>query len=87
MQNSIKEHGEGLAGWRIWRDWRKAFAAHLFPTDASLEWWIRKHRDKLIASGQFIPRLGRGGSIVGPDIDNVVIGIMRGEAADEDAAA
>lgn len=49
------------------KDWRRDEAPHVFPTDSSLEWFARQHREQLIRAGALFPRLGRGGSFVNPE--------------------
>jgi hypothetical protein len=41
----------------LW-DWRAA-NPHLFPSDTSLRWHLRKHRDKYVASGALLEVAGR----------------------------
>jgi len=41
----------------LW-DWR-ANNAHLFPSDTSLRWHLRKHRDAYVASGALLEIGGR----------------------------
>lgn len=68
------------ADWRAWRRWVDECAGDLFVSHDAFEWFVRRHRAALFASGQFIPRQGRGGALVGPQIDRVVLEIMRDEA-------
>ena len=80
VQHSVSEASEDVSAWIPWRAWVSEHALNIFPSHASFEWFIRRHRDALVASGQYIPRKGRGGAVVGPDIDRVVLDIMRREA-------
>ena len=59
--------------------WRQDCAEHIFPTKSSWEWFKRSHFEKLIASGELIPGRGRRGDLVGENIDQVVIDILRSE--------
>lgn len=59
--------------------WRQDHAHHIFPTASSWEWFKRSHFEKLIASGELIPGRGRRGDLVGSNIDQVVIDILRSE--------
>ena len=77
---------ERVADWRPWRDWAATDGRTLFCSAASFEWFTRRHRAVLIASGQYIVRKGRGGAIVGPEIDAVVLDILRREAHRIEAA-
>lgn len=62
------------------REWRAQHGGAVFPTNASFEWFTRNHRAELVASGQYIPRPGSGGSLVGPGFESVVLAIIRREA-------
>ncbi len=71
-----------LADWCPWRKWRAERAAAVFKSDASLEWFIRRHRAEVVASGTFIPRPGRAGGLVDPiPFEQLVLDILRREAA------
>ncbi len=59
------------------RDWQKKNGGSLFPTFSSLEWFIRSHYRELVASGEFIPRRGSQGSLIGIGFDTVVVNILR----------
>jgi len=78
---------EKLSDYTPWREWVADDAGNVFKTFAAFEWFVRRHRDRLIESGQFIPRSGPGGSLVGPNIDRVVLQILREEGARASQAA
>jgi hypothetical protein len=80
MQTHTDPIAERASDWRPWMAWVDNCARNLFATRAAFEWFLRRHRDELVASGQFIPRRGRGGALVGPEIDRVVLDIIRREA-------
>lgn len=68
------------------KEWRKEAAAHVFPTDAALEWFTRQNRERLIRAGALFPRLGRGGSFVHSErMDAEVMAILAGRP-EQDAA-
>lgn len=46
---------------RYWKEFRRE-AAHLFPTDGALRWFIRCHEDALVAAGALL-KLPRGNYI------------------------
>lgn len=71
--------GGRLAAWRRATRWREESGGDVFATHSAFEWFTRMHHDKLVASGQFIPGVGRRGHLVGPDFDGVVLGILRAE--------
>ena len=62
------------------RAWVEDSGGELFRTFSSWEWFAREHRAELIRSGEFFPRPGRAGSLVGPGIDRVVLEIVLREA-------
>lgn len=61
------------------RNWQKHHGGELFETLASLEWFIRKHRSRLISSGEFIPQRGAKGSLIGRGFEGVVVQIIRSQ--------
>ena len=65
---------------KMWHGLHVERGGVVFPTLASLEWFLRTHRDNLIRSGEFIP--GRGGrpSLVGPGFDAVVLRELQNQA-------
>ena len=66
-------------------NWVKDNGGDMFPTPSSWDWFKRKHKDELIASGELISRRGTGGDLVGPRIGEVAVEIMR-RSHEEDAA-
>lgn len=69
-----------VAAWRKATRWREESGGEIFPTQSSLDWFVRQHYDELVGSGTLIPGTGRRGHLVGPDFDGVVIEILRGDA-------
>jgi len=69
-----------LSSFQPAKKWRKTQGGHIFTTDASLDWFVRKHRKALIDSGQFIVGRGHRPNLVGPDIDWVVLEIFQRES-------
>lgn len=63
-----------------YRDWVAQQGGAVFPTVGSFEWFIRRHRDELIQSGELIVRRGPGGTLVGPGFGRLAVAIMRREA-------
>lgn len=66
---------------RTIKQWRAERASHLFETDSSFEWFIRKHRDRLIRKGAYLPRAGRSKALCTPRMDTEVAEILMGEGA------
>lgn len=60
---------------RHWTEFR-ASAAHLFPTDAALRWFIRTHTAQLIAAGALL-KLPRGNYVDPVAFRAVAINLMR----------
>jgi hypothetical protein len=76
-----------IGDFKPWRAWVADDAISVFPTFASFEWFARKHRDRLVESGQYIPRPGSAGSLAGPRLGEVVLEILREEARQNSAEA
>ena len=64
-------------------DWVATSGGAVFPTFASFQWFVRKHRDELVGSRQYLPRRGAAGALVGPAIEQVVVDILTRECAEE----
>lgn len=77
----MNEVNERVSDWILIREWVKTRGGQIFPTFSATEWFIRRHRPRLVASGQFIVRKGSAGSVVGPAFDAVVLAILREESA------
>lgn len=60
---------------RFWREYREQ-AAHLFPTDHALRWFIRKHETTLIACGVLL-KLPRGTYIDPIPFSAAALNLMR----------
>lgn len=69
-----------LTDFRPVRHWIADEAGSVFKTFSSFEWFLRRHRGELIASGEFIPRNGAAGSLCGPGLGVKVLEILRREA-------
>lgn len=67
--------------------WRKSEAPHVFPTKASLEWFGRQHRERLVNSGALLPRGGRAGSLVNPERMSAEVLAILAEQAQKRGAA
>jgi hypothetical protein len=75
-----------LTQWQTARRWWTKNPTPFFKTYAALEWFIRKHRPALIASGEFLIRRGSSGSLVGPGFNGVVLRLLRADTEAYDAA-
>lgn len=51
------------------------------PDRSSLDWFIKKHRDRLLRSNSVFPGRGRRPTVVGPNFDRVVADIFGEENA------
>lgn len=71
----------GLSGLRPATRWREERAAEIFQTQSSWEWFKRNHFKELLASGHLIPGRGRRGDLVADGIDDVILAILKREAA------
>ncbi len=78
MANNRSPSSGAVAAWRKATRWREESGGDIFPTQSSLDWFIREHFNDLLASGELIPGAGRRGHLVGPNFDGVALGILRG---------
>lgn len=62
------------------RSWVDERGGEVFPSFDSFAWFVRKHREELVRSGQYLPRKGSAGALVGPRIEEVVINILGRES-------
>lgn len=77
---NLKPAAGTLAAWRRATRWREESGGDIFATHSAFEWFYRQHFNELVASGEFMPGIGRRGHLVGPGIDGVVLGILRRES-------
>lgn len=77
----MTEKSQRLSDFTPWRHWVADAGGEVFKTHSAFEWFVRRHRARLVESGQFIQRSGSTGGLVGPDIDRVVLEILRAEGA------
>lgn len=68
------------------REWIVDSGGPAFKTFSAAEWFIRRHRQELVESGQFIIRKGSAGSLVGPGFGALVLEILRRESREAVAA-
>ena len=81
MQSNQHPVGESLADFKPWPAWLLAGeGGKVLPSPGALQWFVRKHRKRLVESGQLILRSGPGGHYVGPDFGSVVLEILREES-------
>jgi len=73
------EQVERVADFMPSRAWVADRGGHAFSTFSAFDWFIRRHRDRLIQSGQLIVRRGSAGNLVGPRFDAEVLAILREE--------
>lgn len=64
------------------RDWVVDHGGALFQTFSSFEFFVRKHRKRLVDSGQLILGGGRARNLIGPGMASVVLEIIREESAE-----
>jgi len=76
-----------LESFRKAGDWVGKSGGDVFPTLASFHWFVRRHREELVSSQQYLPRKGSAGALVGPRFEDVVIAILVRECLSQDAAA
>lgn len=59
------------------RDWVAKEGGEFFPTFSAFEWFVRRNRAELVASGEVIVRRGTGGTLVGPGFGRVAVAIAQ----------
>jgi hypothetical protein len=62
---------------RTWQSTHAAQGGEVFKTFASLEWFVRQHRDHLITHGALIPQRGARGSMVTPEFEKIALELLR----------
>jgi hypothetical protein len=65
-----------------WREWLTRTGNPVFPTRASLEWFLREHRQELIDSGEFLPGAGNRSHLLGPKFGALVVDVLRRKASE-----
>lgn len=65
-----------LGDYRKARDWVDEYGGDVFPSFTSFEWFVRKHRQELVGSRQYLPRRGAAGALIGPGFEQVVVDIL-----------
>ena len=73
--------GYALDQYRQRRAWLREHPNPIFGSDASLDWFLRQHRDELLASGEVIIRRGSVGILLGPGFERKALEILRRESA------
>ena len=64
-------------------DWQQREAGAFFETRASVDWFIKRHRQELVEIGALIPRAGRAGSLINRELfPKAVLAILRRSALD-----
>lgn len=61
------------------RPWVSEHGGYVFPSYDSFAWFIRKHREELIQSGQYLPRKGSAGALIGPHFAELAFQIISRE--------
>lgn len=72
------EEGPNVAGILPVKQWRAERASHVFKTDSAFEWFIKKHRERLVREGAYVVRGGRAEALCTEHMDRVVAEILIG---------
>lgn len=59
--------------------WVAEKGGRVFQTMGQFDWFRRRYRRELVASGQFISGAGRRGDLCGPQLGVVIASLMRRE--------
>ena len=82
MTSKEQQVSECIGDFKPWPEWLMAGeGGAVFRSPGSINWFIRKHRQRLVESGQLILRSGPGGHYVGPRFGAIVLEILRNESA------
>jgi hypothetical protein len=82
MQSESSLRSESLSDFRPWTEWLlEGRGGAVLSSPGAVQWFCRKHRQRLVDSGQLILRSGPGGHYVGPRFSQVVLEILREESA------
>jgi hypothetical protein len=79
MSDQVTADAAQFARIRHWKEYREQ-AAHLFPTECALRWFIRKHEPALVASGVLM-KLSRGTYIDPIPFSAAALNLMRHSTA------
>jgi hypothetical protein len=75
----VSRMAERLSDFIHARRWVNEQGASVFPSFASLEWFIR-HQWEVVQSGQHTVRRVSSGTLIGPEFGNLVLDILRRES-------
>ena len=82
MESKHQQPSERIGDFKPWPEWLLAGeGGDVFRSPGAISWFIRKHRKRLVDSGQLILRGGPGGHYVGPRFGELVLQILREESA------
>ena len=82
MGSNDGQVSEGLGDYKPWPEWLLAGqGGNVLRSPGALQWFVRKHRKRLVESGQLILRAGPGGHFCGPRFGDEVLKILREESA------
>ena len=76
----FQQQGERLSDFKRWPQWLMEEGGDVLRSPGALQWLIRRHRKRLVESGQLILRSGPGGHYVGPQFGTIVLEILREES-------
>lgn len=79
--NVSQQSSERLSDFLPWPDWLMQEGGSIMASPGALQWFIRKHRQRLVDSGKLILRSGPGGHFVHRDFGSIVLEILREESA------
>ena len=81
-RKSKQQSGERISEFKPWPQWLLAGeGGDVLGSPGAVAWFIRKHRKRLVDSGQLILRSGPGGHFCGPRFGEEVLRILREESA------
>jgi hypothetical protein len=79
---SRQQSSERLSDFKPWPKWLLAGeGGNVLRSPGAVTWFIRKHRRRLVESGQLVLRRGPGGHFCGPRLGEEILKILREESA------
>ncbi len=85
MKEHMKADAAQFQRLRHWKDYRER-ASNLFRTDWALRWFIRRHEERLVASGALL-KTSRGTFIDPVPFSAMALNLMREAHARQEAGA
>lgn len=77
----MRKSDNGARQLRAIREFIEEYNREVFPTKASLEWFLRRNYARLVQDQAVIVRRGRGGNLIDPEVFDRTVGSILREAS------